>query len=48
MHRLHAIDDADNVMNRGMATESGSPPDLLSNPDGVFPSARAILMLLLA
>ena len=39
-HRLHTIIDADMVivMDRGMAAESGSPAELLSNPDGVFSS----------
>ena len=40
-HRLHTIIDADMVivMDRGSAAESGSPSELLSNPDGVFSSA---------
>lgn len=39
-HRLHTIIDADMVivMDRGMAAESGSPSELLSNPGGVFSS----------
>ena len=39
-HRLHTIIDADMVivMDRGMAAESGSPSELLSNPEGVFSS----------
>ena len=39
-HRLHTIIDADMVivMDRGSAAESGSPSELLSNPDGVFSS----------
>ncbi len=39
-HRLHTIIDADMVivMDRGSAAESGSPAELLSNPDGVFSS----------
>ncbi len=39
-HRLHTIIDADMVivMDRGSAAESGSPAELLSNPNGVFSS----------
>ena len=39
-HRLHTIIDADMVivMDKGHAAESGSPAELLSDPDGVFSS----------
>ena len=42
-HRLHTIIDADMVivMDKGHAAESGSPAELLSDPDGVFSSERS-------